>query len=34
MDLFDLDEAASRSDKAVSNAKRIAELEKLIVKYR
>lgn len=33
MDLFDLDEAASRSDKAVSNAKRIAELEKLIVKY-
>ena len=33
MDLFDVDEAASRSDKAVSNAKRIAELEKLIVKY-
>ena len=33
MDLFDLDEAASRSDRAVSNAKRIAELEKLIVKY-
>ncbi|MBQ5569987.1 MAG: NAD-dependent DNA ligase LigA [Treponema sp.] len=33
MDLFDLDEAASRSDKAVSNAKRITELEKLIVKY-
>lgn len=33
MDLFDIDEAASRSDKAVSNAKRIAELEKLIVKY-
>lgn len=33
MDLFDVDEAASRSDKAVSNAKRITELEKLIVKY-
>lgn len=33
MDLFDVDESASRSDKAVSNAKRIAELEKLIVKY-
>lgn len=33
MDLFDVDEAASKSDKAVSNAKRIAELEKLIVKY-
>ncbi len=33
MDLFDVEEAASRSDKAVSNAKRIAELEKLIVKY-
>ncbi|MBO7612776.1 MAG: NAD-dependent DNA ligase LigA [Treponema sp.] len=33
MDLFDVDEAASRSDKAVSNAKRIVELEKLIVKY-
>jgi len=33
MDLFDVDEAASRSDRAVSNAKRIAELEKLIVKY-
>ncbi|MBP5576188.1 MAG: NAD-dependent DNA ligase LigA [Treponema sp.] len=33
MDLFDVDEAASGSDKAVSNAKRIVELEKLIVKY-
>ncbi len=33
MDLFDVDEAVSRSDKAVSNAKRITELEKLIVKY-
>ena len=33
MDLFDVAEAASNSDRALSNAKRIAELEKLIVKY-
>ena len=33
MDLFDIDEAARKSDEKLSSSKRIAELEKLIVKY-
>lgn len=33
MDLFDIDEAARKSDEKLSSSKRIAELEKLIAKY-
>lgn len=33
MDLFDIDEAARKSDEKLSSSRRIAELEKLIAKY-